>query len=245
LREEYFEDYCKITSNGYHLILNEQSNMKKKLWSILAILGFSTIMAHAQQWTPEEQLELFGYCEKGILMKELGISEETANKIGQINYWATLQKLKIEANTNDTFATANEVNQEVLKKYKALSITGDRAKGLISRMNATGCAITQIRHIKTYDTLTKVQLVAAYKSKFRKKLMDQLGVNGRQADMIIDAEAWKQKESLVVAQIAESDFNRIRKAVLLNKEYNKKLLLIDLTEQQKSQAVEFFIQNQL
>jgi hypothetical protein len=219
--------------------------MKKKLWSILAILGFSTIMAHAQQWTPEEQLELFGYCEKGILMKELGISEETANKIGQINYWATLQKLKIEANTNDTFATANEVNQEVLKKYKALSITGDRAKGLISRMNATGCAITQIRHIKTYDTLTKVQLVAAYKSKFRKKLMDQLGVNGRQADMIIDAEAWKQKESLVVAQIAESDFNRIRKAVLLNKEYNKKLLLIDLTEQQKSQAVEFFIQNQL
>jgi hypothetical protein len=219
--------------------------MKKKLWSILAILGFSTIMAHAQQWTPEEQLELFGYCEKGILMKELGISEETANKIGQINYWATLQKLKIEANTNDTFATANEVNQEVLKKYKALSITGDRAKGLISRMNATGCTITQLRHIKSYDTLAKVQLVAAYKSKFRKKLMDQLEVNGRQADMIIDAEAWKQKESLVVAQIAESDFNKIRKSVLLNKEYDKKLLLIDLTEQQKSQAVEFFIQNQL
>ncbi|MDP3394702.1 hypothetical protein [Sediminibacterium sp.] len=219
--------------------------MKKKLWSILAILGFSTIMAHAQQWTPEEQLELFGYCEKGILMKELSISEETANKIGQINYWATLQKLKIEANTNDTFATANEVNQEVLKKYKALSITGDRAKGLISRMNATGCAITQLRFIKSYDTLTKAQLVTGYKAKFRKKLMDQLGVNGRQADMIIDAEAWKQKESLVVAQIAESDFNRIRKSVLLNKEYDKKLVVIDLTDQQKSQAVEYFIQNQL
>jgi hypothetical protein len=219
--------------------------MKKRVWGILVFLGFSTLVVQAQQWTPEEQLELFGYCEKGLLMKELGISEETANKIGQINYWATLQKLKIEANTNDTFATVNEVNQEVLKKYKNLSITGDRAKGLISRMNATGCPITQLRYNKSYDTLSKVQLVAAYKAKFRKKLIDQLGVNGRQADLIIDTEAWKQKESFTVAQIAESDFNRIRKSVQLNNEYDKKLRLIDLTEQQKNQAIEFFIQNQL
>lgn len=219
--------------------------MKKKLWSILAVCIFSVAILKAQKWSPEEQLELFGYCEKGLLMKELGISEETANKIGQINYWATLQKLKIEANTNDTFATANEVNQEVLKKYKNLSITGDRAKGLISRMNATGCPITQIRYNKSYDTLTKVQLVAAYKTKFRKKLIDQLGINGRQADLIIDAEAWKQKESSIVAQIQETDFNRIRKSVQLNKEYEKKLLSIDLTEPQRVQAVEFFMQNQL
>ncbi len=219
--------------------------MKKKIWSILAVCIFSVAILNAQKWTPEEQLELFGYCEKGLLMNELGISEETANKIGQINYWATLQKLKIEANTNDTFATANEVNQEVLKKYKALSITGDKAKGLISRMNATGCPITQLSFSKSYDTLTKVQLVAAYKTKFRKKLIEQLGVNGRQADLIFDAEAWKQKESSIVAQIPESDFNRIRKSVQLNKEFDKKLVLIDLTEQQRIQAVEFFKQNQL
>lgn len=219
--------------------------MKKKLSSILAFCLFSVAMLNAQKWTPEEQLELFGYCEKGLLMKELGISEETANKIGQINYWATLQKLKIEANTNDTFVTANEVNQEVLKKYKALSITGEKAKGLISRMNAAGCAITQLNFNKNYDTINKVQLVAAYKTKFRKKIIDQLGVNGRQADLIIDAEAWKQKESLIIAQIPESDFNRIRKAVQLNKEYDKKLISIDLTEQQRIQAVEFFTQNQL
>lgn len=219
--------------------------MKKKLWSILALFIFSSTTLSAQQWSPEEQLELFGYCEKGLLMKELGISEETANKIGQINYWATLQKLKIEANTNDTFATANEVNQEVLKKYKALSITGERAKGLISRMSALGCAVTQLKFNKSYDTLTKVQLVAAYKTKFRKKMIDQLGVNGRQADLIIDAEAWRQKEAFTIAQIAESNFNRIRKTVQLNKEFDKKLVMIDLNEQQKSQAVEFFIQNQL
>ena len=48
-----------------------------------------------------------------------------------------------------------------------------------------------------------------------------------------------------MAQIAESDFNRIKKSVQLNNEYDKKLRLIDLTEQQKNQAIEFFIQNQL
>lgn len=209
-----------------------------------SLLAFSQLPAQTHQWTPEEQLELFGYCEKGLLMKELGISEETANKIGQINYWATLQKLKIEANTNDTFVTANEVNQEVLKKYKALSITGDRAKGLITRMNATGCAITELSYLKQYDTLTKAQLVTVYKTKFRKKIMDQLGVNGRQADMIIDAEAWKQKEAFTVAQIPTTDFNRIRKTVQLNNEFSKKLVQIDLTEAQKEQVVTFFIQNQ-
>lgn len=209
-----------------------------------SLLAFSQLPAQTHQWTPEEQLELFGYCEKGLLMKELGISEETANKIGQINYWATLQKLKIEANTNDTFVTANEVNQEVLKKYKALSITGDRAKGLITRMNAPGCAITELSYLKQYDTLTKAQLVTVYKTKFRKKIMDQLGVNGRQADMIIDAEAWKQKEAFTVAQIPTTDFNRIRKTVQLNNEFSKKLVQIDLTEAQKVQVVTFFIQNQ-
>lgn len=219
--------------------------MKKIIFSLYVFITLTIGIVNAQQWTPEEQLELFGYCEKELLIKELGISEDAANKIGQINYWATLQKLKIEANTNDTFATANEVNQEVLKKYKALSITGDRAKGLINRMNAAGCSITQLRYIKNYDTLTKIQLVTAYKTKFRKKIIDQLGVNGRQADMIIDAEAWKQKETFVIAQITETDFNRIRKAVQLNNEYNKKLVLIDLTNQQRDQAIEFFIQNQL
>ena len=59
--------------------------MKKKLWSILALFIFSSTTLSAQQWSPEEQLELFGYCEKGLLMKELGISEETANKLSLIH----------------------------------------------------------------------------------------------------------------------------------------------------------------
>lgn len=218
----------------------------KKIWICLISYFFmNQIAVFAQNWSPEEQLELFGYCEKGFLMKELGVSEETANKIGQINYWATLQKLKIEANTNDTFATVNEVNQEVLKKYKTLSISGDKAKSILNRAYASGCAITQLNPIKAYDTLSKTQLVTNYKIKYRKKLIDQLGINGRQADMIIDAEAWKQKESLAIAQISTNDFNRIRKTVILNNEYAKRISMADISETQKEQAIQFFIQNQL
>lgn len=219
--------------------------MKKVFLYLITTLVLNQSIVIAQSWTPEEQLELFGYCEKSFLMKELGISEETANKVGQINYWATLQKGKIEANTNDTFATVNEVNQEVLKKYKAISITGDKAKSILNREYASGCAITQLNPNKAYDTLSKAQLVTSYKTKYRKKLIDQLGINGRQADMIIDAEAWKQKESLMVAQISITDFNRIRKTVLLNTEYARKISLADISEMQKEQAIQFFIQNQL
>ena len=219
--------------------------MKKIFLCLIASLVLNQTLVLAQSWTPEEQLELFGYCEKQFLMKELSISEETANRVGQINYWATLQKLKIEANTNDTFATVNEVNQEVLKKYKAISITGDKAKSILNRAYASGCAITQLNPNTAYDTLSKAQLVSSYKLKYRKKLIDQLGINGRQADMIIDSEAWKQKESLLIAQIPVTDFNRIRKTVLLNKEYAKKISLADITETQKEQAIQFFIQNQL
>ena len=212
---------------------------------MIAGLVLNQSLVLAQSWTPEEQLELFGYCEKSFLMKELGISEETANKVGQINYWATLQKLKIEANTNDTFATVNEVNQEVLKKYKAISIIGDKAKSILNRTYASGCAITQLSPNSAYDTLSKAQLITGYKSKYRKKLIDQLGINGRQADMIIDAEARKQKESLLIAQIPVTDFNRIRKTVALNIEYARKIILADISETQKEQAIQFFIQNQL
>lgn len=219
--------------------------MKKVLVCLIGFIVFNLSPALTQNWSPEEQLELFGYCEKSFLMKELGISEEAANKVGQINYWATLQKLKIEANTNDTFATVNEVNQEVLKKYKSLSITGDKAKSILNRTYASGCPITQLNPIKAYDTLSKVQLVTNYKAKYRKKIIDQLGINGRQADMIIDAEAWKQKESLLIAEIPVTDFNRIRKTVALNVEYAKKMILADISETQKEQAIQFFIQNQL
>jgi hypothetical protein len=75
--------------------------------------------------------------------------------------------------------------------------------------------------------------------------MDQLVVNGRQADMLIEAEAWKQKESLIISAIPENDFNRIRKTVIMNNELERKYKQVDLTDQQKNNAILFFSKNLL
>ncbi|MFY9464726.1 MAG: hypothetical protein WAP48_06535 [Sediminibacterium sp.] len=219
--------------------------------TILASLLLVSISqtTHAQisapKWSPEEQLELFGYCNKPALISGLSISAETADKIGTINYWATLQKQKVEAGTNDTFATAGEVNQEVIKKYKNLSITGSRLETLNNLLNISGCPLITLSFNHAHDSLTRAQIVLAYKSKYRKMLIDQIGINGRQADMLIDAEAWKQKEALVIAAIPENDFNRIRKTVGLHNELDRKYKMIDLTDQQKEAAKNFFLQHQL
>lgn len=220
----------------------------KYLFVILLVTGFclpSTAQNKNFAWTPEEQLELFGYCNKPALISTLGISAETADQIGNIQYWATLQKLKIEAGANDTFATAGEVNEEVIKKYKKLSITGSRLESVNNLLNITGCPLITLSFNRAYDSLSKAQMMQAYKSKYRKMLIDQLGINGRQADMLIDAEAWKQKEALAIATIPENDFNRIRKTVGLHQELDKKYKMIDLTDQQKEAAKNFFLQHQL
>jgi len=220
----------------------------KSLFAILLATGFylpSTAQKKTTQWTPDEQLELFSYCNKPALMSSLGISAETADQIGNIQYWATLQKLKIEAGTNDTFATAGEVNEEVIKKYKKLSITGSKLELVNNLLNITGCPLITLSFNPAYDSLSKAQMMQAYKSKYRKMLIDQLGINGRQADMLIDAEAWKQKEALSIAAIPENDFNRIRKTVGLHQELDKKYKTIDLTDQQKEAAKNFFLQHQL
>lgn len=220
----------------------------KNLFVIL-IATCSCLSSAAQNknfvWTPEEQLELFGYCGKPALISTLGISPETADQIGSIQYWATLQKQKIEAGTNDTFATAGEVNLEVTKKYKKLSITGSKLESVNNLLGITACPLITLNFNTAYDSLSKAQMMQAYKIKYRKMLIDQLGINGRQADMLIDAEAWKQKEALTIATLPENDFNRIRKTVVLHQELDKKYKMIDLTDQQKEGAKNFFLQHQL
>lgn len=212
---------------------------------LVSICQLSDAQNNIPKWSPEEQLELFSYCNKPALMSALSISAETADKIGTINYWATLQKLKVEGGTNDTFATAGEVNQEVVKKYKNLAITGSRLETLNNLLSISGCPLITLSFNHAYDSLTRAQMVLAYKSKYRKMLIDQLGINGRQADMLIDAEAWKQKEALVIAAIPENDFNRIRKTAGLHIELDRRYKMIDLTDQQKEAAKTFFIQHQL
>lgn len=211
----------------------------------LCVMLLSVVTVQAQEWTPEQQVELFGYCEKPALIKQLKISEAIADRIGQIHHWARLTKIKIEANASDTFATAGEVEEEVVKKYKALSLSGDQVKALVERRKKTlsePCEVITLVVNRNYDTIAKPQLQIQFRNKFRRTLMDKLEVNGKQADMLIEAEVWKQKEALEITKIQETDFERIRKTVGLYKELERKYGFIGLTEQQKEGAKAIFKQ---
>lgn len=212
---------------------------------MLCVMLLSAATVQAQEWTPEQQVELFGYCEKPALIKQLKISEAIADKIGQIHHWARLTKIKIEANASDTFATAGEVEEEVVKKYKALSLSGDQVKALVERRKKSlsePCEVITLVVNRNYDTIAKPQLQLQFRNKFRRTLMDKLEVNGKQADMLIEAEVWKQKEALEIAKIPETDFERIRKTVGLYKELERKYGFIGITEQQKEGAKAIFKQ---
>jgi hypothetical protein len=195
------------------------------------------------EWSPEQQVELFGYCEKPFLIKQLKISEANVDKIGQINNWARLTKIKIQANASDTFVTDGEVEEAVIKKYKALGLSGDQLKTLTDRRKQSlsePCALITLTFNKTYDTIAKPQLQLLFRNKFRKTLMDKLEVNGKQADMLIEAEVWKQKEAIEIAKIPETDFNRIRKTVAMYNDLERKYGFIGITEQQKEGAKTIF-----
>ena len=198
--------------------------------------------------TPEEQKELFGYCEKPELMKKLKFSSEMADKVGEIDFWGRVQKLSVEANTNDAYATPKEVDQEVLKKYKAIRLNDDQLKALIDfkhalMSNPSACAITTLTHYRLFDTLSNQQAILMYKTKYRKSLLTKAGINGRQADGLIEIEIWKQKESVLIAAIPEADFNRIRKTVALHIERERKFRVIGLSEEQLELVSQFFDQN--
>lgn len=215
------------------------------MMSTLCVILVSAASVQAQEWTPEQQLELFGYCEKPALIKQLKISEAIADRIGQIHHWARLTKIKIEANASDTFATAGEVEEEVVKKYKALSLSGDQVKALVERRKKSlsdPCEVITLVVNRIYDTIAKPQLQLQFRNKFRRTLMDKLEVNGKQADMLIEAEVWKQKEALEIAKIPETDFERIRKTVGLYKELERKYGFIGITELQKEGAKSIFKQ---
>lgn len=228
--------------------------MKKHLCFAIffvSLLGLNHAV-HAQDkpssWTPEEQKELFGYCEKRTLINDLKIPEDKADKIGQLNYWATLQKIKVQENTNDTFATANEVEAELMKKYRALALSNDQLKTLVDRRKSNAssetCPLVTLTFNPIYDTAQKAQMLLSFKAKYRKDLISKVGVNGRQADQLLDAEVWKQKEACGISKIPTTDFNRIRKTVEMYNMMERKYKLVDMTEQQKAAAIEFLKQVQ-
>ncbi len=215
---------------------------------LFGINQYAIAQDKTSNWTPEEQKELFGYCEKKVLMNDLNIPEEKADKISQLNYWAMLQKIKVQENTNDTFATANEVEIELMKKYRALSLSNDQLKSLSERrksnMNSESCPLVTLNFNLIYDTAQKAQLLLNFKAKYRKELITKATVNGRQADQLLDAEVWKQKEACSISKIPVNDFNRIRKTVEMYNMLDRKYKLVEMTDQQKAAAIDILKQVQ-
>ncbi len=208
---------------------------------------FLTAQEKVAVMTAEEQRELFNYCEKQALIEQQHVASDKVDAIGQIQYWAILQKQKIQNNTNDTFSTAKEVDESVIKKYIALALSGDQLKYLSNKLK-TGeayapCALITLNYNPAYDTMGKPQMLQLIKIKFRKQLVDKIPVNGRQADQLIDTEVWRQKEAQSIAKIPTTDFNRIRKTAEMNRMMERKYKLMDITDQQKDASIAFFKQN--
>jgi hypothetical protein len=233
---------------------NNTPLMKKLLFCLLA--AFSTASLFAQETnvtrTPEEQRELFNYCDKPFLVNKLKISSETADKIGDLNLWQTQQQKTVDANTNETYATAGELQQEVNKRLKKIGLSDDQVKTFADYKRAQltspePCAAIALYANPAYDTLTPQRALQLLKQKYRKVVIEKLGEtgNGKMADMVMETEVWKQKESLAISKIPSSDFNRVRRTVSMYKERDNKYRGAGLNENQANTVIDFFRQNQL
>lgn len=221
---------------------------------ICLLLSSLNVTVRAQETaikrSSEEIKELFGYCDKPALIRELKITAEIADKIGEIDHWARQQQASIDANTNEVYATRGELMQEVSKRYKALGLAADQVKSLseakrIFEISTRACLVTELHPNHLFDTLIAARALQLYKTKYRKQVIDKLGVNGRQADMLLEIEVWKQKEAVSIAAIPESDFNRIRKTVAMYAERQRRWKVVGIGEEQFETMAQFFDQNTL
>jgi hypothetical protein len=220
------------------------------IYAILALSSATVLPAQEITRTPEEQRELFNFCDKPELIKRAKISEAQADKIGDLYLWATKQELSIAANTNEQFVTVGELDMELAKKYKGLGLAADQVKAAMDlreerRSNPAACAAITLKANPIFDTLAGPRAVQLYKTPYRKMLIDKLGINGRQADMLFETEVWKQKTAVTIAAIPLSDFNRIRRTVSMYNERESKYKAIGLVEAQINDAILFFDEHQI
>ncbi|MCW3088118.1 MAG: hypothetical protein JWQ78_1504, partial [Sediminibacterium sp.] len=113
------------------------------------------------------------------------------------------------------------------------------------RSNAAACAVITLKSNPIFDTLAGPRALQLYKTAYRKTLVDKLGINGRQADMLFETEVWKQKTSITIAAIPVTDFNRIRRTVSMHNERDSKYKAIGLSDAQMTDAIIFFEEHQL
>lgn len=222
-------------------------------WAMLTLSVYSGSFLQAREtkpkWTPEELRELFNYCQKPELIKKLGVGDDVADKIGDIEYWTLLQYNKVDNNTNDTFATKGEIQEEAVKRYKSSArLSADQVKIVLDYQepfsnNPASCAVTTLHYVPLTEGMTTQQIVLQYQAKFRKPLVDKLGINGRQANLLCELEISKQKEAREIAAIPINDINRIRKTVALNQDIEKRYRGLGLDDAQIEKALIFFQEN--
>lgn len=229
-------------------------SMKKTCFFVLlfCVTGVSYLEAQDNpvKRSSEELRELFGYCDKPILIKELKIAADLADKIGDIDHWARQQQAAIDANTNEVYATRGELMQEVAKRYKALGLGADQVKILaeatrIFEISTRACPVITVYSNPVFDTLAVQKALQLYKTKYRKQLIDKLGINGRQADGLLEIEVWKQKEAVAIAAIPKADFSRIRRTVTMYAERQRRWKVVGIPEEQFETLSAFFEQNTL
>lgn len=227
--------------------------MKRSFLAILLLISIVYKTSNAQDAaplrTPEELKELFGFCEKPLLISKFKLSAEQADKVGELDYWIRIQQKSIDANTNEVFATTGELMQEVTKKYKAF-LSPEQAKSVSDYKKAHAndpepCALITLTFNQIFDTIAPQRALLQYKTPYRKQLIDKLGINGRQADMLFETEVWKQKESIAISKIPDTDFNKIRRTVSMNRERENKYRAIGLSNEQIDTTIEFFKEHQI
>lgn len=139
--------------------------------------------------------------------------------------------------------------QEVAKKYKAF-LSADQVKTVMDLKKAAAnspspCAAITLEYNNIFDTLSPQRALLLYKTPNRKALIDKLGINGRQADMLFETEVWKQIESVTISKIPVTDFNRIRRTVAMYKQRESRYKAIGLTDDQIETTIQFFKEHQL
>jgi hypothetical protein len=65
------------------------------------------------------------------------------------------------------------------------------------------------------------------------------------ADMLFEAEVWKQKEALAINAIPVTDFNRVRKTVAFYQERDRRYLATGILPDQLPTMIQFFEEHQL
>lgn len=110
--------------------------MKKIILSLVIALGCSFATAYAQppgggQMDPAQMLEMMKQRMKPALIEKTKLTDAQADKVLEIQLWAQGESRGMrEMGEEDRAKKMKEVNDERVKKYKAIPLTDDQIKAV-------------------------------------------------------------------------------------------------------------------